>query len=160
MNQNTMASPPANQNKLDILMSSSWAFLTLSRLMGKEIDRLKLHDAISQRKQTLNKIFEENIANQLVPKEWRSLAKEIAIDAGVPEVQWFSSPDPARLPALTWVNEIGWGIIRNQNSQGQWIVDIGNKAITLSSENPITCMRMVIDKSDSGITSKPVFHLF
>ena len=160
MNQTTIESPQANLNKLDILMSSSWAFLTLSRLMGKEIDRLKLHDAISQKKQSLNKILEENIANKFVPNQWRSLAKEIAMDAGISEVQWFSSPDPARLPALTWVNEIGWGIIRNQNSQGQWIVDIGNKAITLSSENPMTCMRMVIDKSDSEITSKPVFHLF
>jgi ATP-binding cassette subfamily C protein LapB len=160
MNQNTMSPSSPSQNNLDILMSTSWAFLTLSRLMGKEIDRLKLHDAISERKQSLTQAFEENVTHQKMPSKWRSLAKEIAIDAGIADVEWFSSPDPARLPALTWVNEIGWGIIRNLNAQGQWIVDIGNRAVLLSAEQAIPCMRMVIDKSDANITSKPVFQLF
>lgn len=141
------AAPPAGDAE-----ALAVAIAKLSRTSGKEIDRLKLFAALSSKADALS-------VPALSPKEWRSLFNSVAADLGE-ETEWFVSPDPARLPCLTYLPGRGWGILLGMLPNGDYVFDASDEQSKISHEGAeIPCVRFA--KEVVAIdTNSPVFQLF
>jgi len=89
-----------------------------SKIQGKTLDRLRLHEAISKYLARAEVTHEDN---------WIQHLKLVATDAGVEKVSFFESPDPARLPAISWLPHLGWVTVRAQSPTGDWLLDCQGK---------------------------------
>jgi hypothetical protein len=80
------------------LMGLAYAINSCSRLQGIVVDRLRLHHAITKHEAELSDVQEQN---------WQGLLRKTAIEAGIEGIDWYEKPDPARLPAIAWLPELG-----------------------------------------------------
>jgi ATP-binding cassette subfamily C protein LapB len=122
-----------------------------SRLQGKVVDRLRLHQAIDRNHASL---AEANDAN------WRDHLKIIALDAGVDEIDWQEQPDPARLPAITWLAEQGWVLVRAQSPTGDWLIEHQGRFYQKSASEALPVGRLIISDKDGELKKAPVRTLF
>lgn len=152
-------------NDVGLMMSTSWAISTATRLLGSEIDRLRLHDAVSSHKSTLDRL-----ASYMKPAEstddfelvciWQDAMRQIALAAGLEGVEVQENPDPARFPALTYVPGAGWGVIRSLSPQNQWLIDVNGRMLGKDIDEPLPCVRLIIQSNQRATSDKPVFQLF
>lgn len=153
------------QRMVELSMSATWAITAATRAQGKEIDRLRLHDAVGQNLvQFANLVTEEMSGTQEKPgvrqSTWEAVIKRIAVAAGLDGIALQDRPDPARLPALTWVHGAGWAVIRGLNAQNQWLIDVNGQVIQADASQPLPCVRLIGESYDLPINEKPVFRLF
>lgn len=151
-------------------MSIAWAISLASRMQGREVDRLRLHDAVNQHKALLDELIVtastvvdvngQEIQSALSTQDWQEVVRAIAITAGIEAVELQAEPDVARLPAITFIAGKSWGVVRSQNPQGQWLVESGGQVLAVSSEQNLPCVRLIASKDDRSISDRPVFKLF
>lgn len=154
----------AIQRADDLLMSAAWVISTASRTQGKEVDRLQLHDAVKKAASRFSEIVavESDLAEgESVPESlWQGLIQEIALESGVEGVELYETPDPARLPAITWVSGVGWGVIRTLTAQNKWLVDLNGSMLEMPTDLSLPCLRFQVEGLQSGSKARPVFELF
>lgn len=148
-------------------MEIAWLVSAASRAQGHEVDRLRLHDAITENKALLN-----TLALAAHPKDdaitlpdaltslWQEALNQVATMAGVDAVEMSERPDPARMPSVTFMVGIGWGLIRGLSPQNQWLIDINGRTLAVPAENALPCARLILKANRGGISNKPVFQLF
>jgi len=134
---------------VELSMSATWAITAATRMQGKEIDRLRLHDAVSRNLVRFAELVTEEMSGTeenpgVTQSSWESAIRAIAMDAGIEEVELYERPDPARLPALVWVHGEGWGVIRGLNGQNCWVIDVGGQAAQVNAGQPMPCLRLVM----------------
>ncbi len=154
MNQdNPSADLSAEQaNSSAPMMALSFAINTCSRLQGRVIDRLRLHQAISKYQPELE---DTNIAN------WQDLLKRVVLEAGADALDWYDSPDPARLPAIAWLPNLGWAVLRSQTPTGDWLLDQGGKLLQRSAaDGEFPVARLILEKTQDGVQKNPVKEIF
>lgn len=132
-------------------MALASAIHTASRLQGRVVDRLQLHHAIGKHQASLGQTNEHN---------WRDHLKAVGLDAGAEAIDWQDQPDPARLPAITWLPEQGWVIVRAQLPNGDWLIDCQGKLIQKSAAEPLAVGRLVLPEGDIEADKNPVRSLF
>ena len=134
---------PINRPPLE--MQLAWAINTSIRLQGFDVDRNRLQAAISKHPihtkeggfiNPTNSSFGNN--NYL-----KNTFKDIARDAGIEKIEEYINPDPARMPAIAWLENYGWVVIRGLNTQNQWIVDIDGSFVNDQSISNTFCFRAV-----------------
>ena len=116
-------------------MSLSYAINSASRLQSQIVDRLRLHHAISHH-QTL--LIQTDVSN------WRDHLALVCIDAGIEKVDWYDKPDQARLPAISWLPEFGWVIVRAQAPTGNWLIECNGKWFEKSSFEAFPVGRLIL----------------
>jgi ATP-binding cassette subfamily C protein LapB len=122
-----------------------------SRLNGKAIDRLQLHHSIGKHQELLGRTEEDN---------WHEHLRLVALDAGVEEVEWHEQPDPARLPAISWISDKGWVLVRAMAPTGDWVIDCqGNMGLKSASE-PMPVVRIILSADKSMIDGGLVRGIF
>lgn len=121
------------------------------RLHGKSINRLQLHHAISKNKALLCSTGNDN---------WRDHLKAVGLDAGAEAVDWQDQPDPARLPAITWLPVQGWVLVRAQSPTGDWLIDFQGKLFQKSSSEPLPVGRFILPDVNSEADKSDVRSLF
>lgn len=136
--------------------------MSLSQLLGHELDRLRVHEALSVHASQIG-VLEDKVFNgqPVSDQTWQSILQEIAQDAGVSSVEILDEIDLARMPLVTWVEHLNWIIIQGADPSGGWIVRSiqGTHIIPLERQTPV--MRMVMTpKSVMKISEKPVFLMF
>lgn len=149
-------------------MSVAWAISLCTRLQGKEIDRLRLHDAINQKQIELSllaslELSQPEVDDEKVPlpqNVWQEALKAVALTAGLEAVEFLDEPDPARLPVLTWVEGIGWGVVRALTPQNSWFVEVDGKALQAQANKPLPCARLTAKRETAGATKKAAYRLF
>lgn len=127
------------------------AINAVARLQGHFIDRLSLHHAISGHSQQLIGVDESN---------WVDCLHSILSMAGIKANEVEECPDPARLPAITWIPELGWGVVRAYQPNGDWLLDFSGKLVQKPSENIISVIRLVFEKKAEANSRTPVRDLF
>lgn len=120
----------------------------IARLQGRHIDRLRLHQAISMHCDSLQSLSDSQIALR-----WREVVREILMEAGVDAIELQAQPDQARLPVLGWVPGMGWVVVRNLNSKGQWLIDHQGAVIALTADVELPCIR--IKFAEGGLADVP-----
>lgn len=162
MQNNTTISPE------DLMMSITWAISACTRLQGAEIDRLRLHEAVGSQRNSLVAFVGAgggdgrtiDLLDQDWVDRWQALLEKVAKSAGVELVEFHERPDPARLPAVTYMPELGWGVIRAINPQNQWLIDLQGTTVGRSADEPLPCARLLIPKDEMRTSDKPVYALF
>jgi len=124
---------------------------TCSRLQGSPIDRLRLHHAIGKYQSLLGRTDDTN---------WQDHLKEICLEAGVDAIEWTEQPDPARLPVIAWLPEMGWVIVRMLAPTGDWLIDQQGKMSQRSSIEPLVVGRLIFPAVSAEIDKHPVRTLF
>lgn len=153
---------------LDLTMSTAWAISSVTRLQGREIDRLRLHDAVSTHRDILEQLErlnevssgEQDKAAPVETAVWQETLRTVAVAAGVDAIELQDKPDPARLPALTYLPGLGWGIVRSLNAQNQWLVDVNGRVVQIAEDRALPTVRLIVQQSQKAMTEKPVFQLF
>lgn len=139
-------------------MSLAWAMNSLTREQGKELDRLRLHEAIGDYQVALDSLaIDGHIPAQ---SDWQGLVQSIAEKAGIDSIELFDQADPARLPLLTWVPSLGWGIIRSLSAQQQWVVDCQGVVQLISAASALPCVRLTLAVDKTHLKDKPAYRLF
>lgn len=149
---------PPNTEAANSAMSLAWAMNSLTREQGKEIDRLRLHEAIGHYQVALDSLVIEGHAP--TQAEWQALVQNIAEDAGIGVIELLDNPDPARLPLLTWNLGLGWGIIRSFSAQQKWVIDCQATLKTIPSETSLPCVRLALAADKAQLKDKPAYRLF
>lgn len=132
-------------------MALASAINTSSRLQGKVVDRLQLHHAISKHQALLGQTDALN---------WRDHLKAVGLDAGAEAIDWQDQPDPARLPAITWLPEQGWVIVRAQSPSGDWLIDCQGKLIQKPAAEALPIGRLILPEGKTEVDQSPVKTLF
>lgn len=136
----------------DSIMALSFAINTTSRLQGRVIDRLRLHQAISKHQSELENVDAGN---------WQELLKNVVLEAGADALDWYDKPDPARLPAITWLPDLGWTVLRSQTPTGDWLLDQGGKLLQRSAiDASFPVARLILAQTHEGEQSNPVKEIF
>lgn len=152
----------------ELSMGVAWAISLATRLGGKEVDRLRLHNAVDEGRSALAAVAEADSAPPpvedapaLVPQAlWQSTLISVAKAAGIEVVECHDRPDPARLPAVTWVAGRGWGVIRSLTGEGAWQVEVDGKSIGIPANGALPCIRFGFGADSGRVSDKPVFRLF
>lgn len=142
----------------DQAISLAWAINALTRSQGRELDRLRLHDAIGNYQVALDSLSIGGHDSK--SDEWQNLVKNIATSAGVDQVEFFDKPDPARLPVLSWVPKLGWCIVRNLTPQGHWVLDVQGVVKTIPADEDLPCARLTLTIEQSNAKDRPAYRLF
>lgn len=132
-------------------MALASAISTSSRLQGRVVDRLQLHHAISKH---------QAILSQTDALNWHDHLKTVALDAGAEAIDWQDQPDPARLPAISWLPEEGWVIVRAQSPTGDWLTDCQGKLIQKPAAEPLPVGRLILTEGNAEADPSPVRSLF
>jgi ATP-binding cassette subfamily C protein LapB len=140
-----------NQEQNQAAMTLSSAINSCSRLQGKVVDRLRLHHAISKHQKLLT---ETDVSN------WHNHLRLVVLDAGADDLDFQGNADPARLPAITWIPELGWGVVRSQAPTGDWIVEIQGKLTQRPFSDLMPVGRLVLTKDSSEVQGDTVKELF
>lgn len=153
------------QRMVELSMSATWAITAATRAAGKEVDRLRLHDAVGQNLVLFaNLVTEEMSGTPEAPgvrqQTWETVIKRIAMAAGLDGIALQERPDPARLPALTWVHGAGWGVIRGLNAQNQWLIDVNGQVLQADATQALPSVRLIGQDYELPASKKPVFRLF
>lgn len=122
-----------------------------SRLQGRTIERLQLHHAIGKHQAILGQTDECN---------WQDHLKTVGLDAGAEAIDWQEQPDPARLPAITWLPEQGWVIVRAQAPTGDWLIDCQGKVFSRSAVDPLPNGRLILPAGKTEADKNPAHSLF
>jgi ATP-binding cassette subfamily C protein LapB len=152
-------------NDAGLMMSTSWAISAVTRLLGCEIDRLRLHDAVSSHESSLNALASyrktKDASDDLeLLGIWQNVMRQLVVAAGLEGIEVQEAPDPARLPALTYVHGTGWGVIRGLSPQNQWLIDTNGQAFAKDADEPLPCVRLIVQSNQRATSDKPVFQLF
>lgn len=123
---------------------------TAARLQGKLIDRLQLHHVLGNHDNALNEANETN---------WQGQLKKIVLELGL-GIQWQDQPDSARLPAITWLSEYGWVLIRAQSPEGNWLIDWNGMVVKLPAIEKLAAARLIFSESVESSNTNPVRNLF
>lgn len=108
------------------------------RLQGGVIERLKLHNALSMHSERLAQVGELS---------WFDALKNVCEDAGIDGVDFMDEPDPARLPAISWIREYGWVLVRSQLPNGAWVISHQGKAIQMQLDKVFPVARLIFSNS-------------
>jgi len=134
------------------LMGLAYAINSCSRLQGIVVDRLRLHHAISKYENVLVDVQEQN---------WRDLLRNTALEAGIEGIDWYQKPDPARLPAIAWLPELGWVVLRAFTPAGNWLLDSGGKLQERTpSEGVFVVGRLILAKAQDQAKENAVKQIF
>lgn len=151
---------------VDFAMSAAWAITQAFRIAGSGVDRLRLHDAVTQAQPLFLQLAQaeasgtpENPGVRIT--DWQACLKQVALDAGAEAVEFQEKPDEARLPALTWVHGAGWALIRGLNASHEWMLETSaGKLIHWPEDLPLHTIRLVVESHAVPQLKKPVFRLF
>ena len=152
--ENPHLKPPEenlNQSLDELAIGLAAVMNSASKLQGKTLDRLQLHHAISKHQSQLNDVNETN---------WAKFFELIALESGAQSLDYFDQPDPARLPAISWISEYGWILVRGQTPSGDWLIDCQGKSIQYSASNPLPVARMIFSDQGSEENGSPVKNIF
>ena len=142
----------ADESAIADAMSLASVITVCTRLQGHAVDRLQLHDAISTILKTSTTTFEEN---------WQDRLGEVISNAGFEGVDILDAPDEARLPAIAWLKECGWLVVRARSPAGDWIIDVGGNLKQKPSAQPFTVARLVPSKDEDAQGERgAVYSLF
>jgi ATP-binding cassette subfamily C protein LapB len=134
------------------LMGLAYAINCCSRLQGIVVDRLRLHHAISKHEAELAVVQEQS---------WQDLLRKIAAEAGIEGIDWYQKPDPARLPAIAWLPELGWVVLRAFTPAGNWLLDSGGKFQERApSEGVLVVGRLILAEAQDQVKESPVKQIF
>ena len=84
-----------------------WALQRLAQMQGGALDALALHAAVSQLDSGMSPL-----------QGLRSVCKQLGLKTPKPQ----KAVDRAHLPLLSHTDAWGWGVVADQNPQGQWVV--------------------------------------
>jgi hypothetical protein len=139
MNTTAQAKP-----KMEGSMGLAWAITLASRLQGKEVDRLRLHEAISAHLPAIAALSEQpGLVIDQHTTNWDHLLKRVATSAGIQGIEFYEKPDSARVPFISWSAELGLVLVRSLAPNGQWIVDAGGQGVSIPPENIFPVARLV-----------------
>jgi ATP-binding cassette subfamily C protein LapB len=133
------------------MMALSLAINTVSRLQGKVIDRLRMHHALAKYEESLSKTSSEN---------WQELFRDVADAAGVDSVEFMEKPDPARLPAVSWLPDLGWIIVRAQAPTGAWVIECNGVMSQREAIGLLPVARLSFNLTDAGARKNTVREIF
>ena len=134
------------------LMGLAYAINSCSRLQGIVVDRLRLHHAISK--------YETELADVQL-KNWQDLLRKTALEAGIEGIDWYQKPDPARLPAIAWLPELGWFVLRAFTPAGNWLLDSGGKLQErVPSGGEFVVGRLILAEAQEQAKENPVKQIF
>lgn len=163
-NQRTPNPSMIEAGGVSLQMSIAWAITTATRLQGHEIDRLRLHDAVIANKSAIDELAAysviDGVENDLqLMALWQKVLLTICGAAGIDGIEIHERPDPARLPALTYIPGAGWGLVRTLDAQNRWLVDFNGNVLTKDAGGALSCLRLVVRNEPKRDTDKPVFRL-
>lgn len=140
-----------NQSSDELAIGLAAVMNAASKLQGKALDRLQLHHAISKYKNQLSEVNEAS---------WVKCLESIALEAGAESLVSFDQPDPARLPAISWLSDYGWILVKGQTPSGDWLIDCQGKSVQYSASNHLPVARMAFPEQDLKENTSPVKSIF
>jgi ATP-binding cassette subfamily C protein LapB len=96
----------------------------LAQLQAESLDRVALHEACTAALESAERSGSDEasspVANALATDPQAQLAT-VCRHLQVKPAVWLARPDASSVPALLHHRNRGWGILRGQNGQGQWV---------------------------------------
>jgi ATP-binding cassette subfamily C protein LapB len=155
-----------SQKQIEILspaMQLAWVINSCIRLQGQDLDKLILHSAITKNQSKIEELAassKKNDGSILLHQNWQSLLKEVGLEAGISNIEEYPQPDPARMPAISWIEQYGWVIIRGKNPQNNWLVDVCGTPIVIPESADLPCIRLVKNYGGDKGEQSSAFHIF
>lgn len=149
---NTEQAANTGQATIDPSQGLAWAVSTIARVQGKTVDRLRLHQAVTDHQAALTALAQ---TEGDVASLWQSAARSVVTGAGVDAIEVQAQPDAARLPALTWIPGAGWAIVRALSPQNQWLVDLQGVLRAVPTDKPLPCVRLILPETDAVDADEP-----
>lgn len=156
MTMNLSGTPSLNTNEplcaepIEARMALASAIHTSTRLQGHVVDRLRLHHALAPEQAPQQATDDAN---------WREHLLQVALNIGAAGVDWTEQPDPARLPAVTWVPGTGWAMVRGKTPAGDWLIESQGQTRLWPADQALPVGRLVFPPPSKG-ADRPVWHLF
>lgn len=145
----------SDTNSLPLKVALTAAIATCARQLGKPVDRLRLHDAINSHSTELEQ------ASELLDAEvMLNLAAEVSKASGVPSVELIPDLDPARLPCMVYLNEVGFGVVLGCTPKQEWVIATADRMINVPIAPGISGLRFIFPAQSDLLIEKPVFNLF
>lgn len=126
----------------------------MSQLVQQPLDRHALMQAVEELRKTKRGYSPAQIISRLCGK------------LGLPKVKTIKTPDPANMPLLAHHPKTGWMLIRGQNAQQEWVLDVWNSQAqkfqeTKSRKSKLNGLSMfkVNLKPDFETSDSPIFQL-
>jgi ATP-binding cassette subfamily C protein LapB len=163
MNTPDMRTSQKPVEKLSPSMQMAWAINSCIRLQGKDIDRLLLHSAITGNTEKIDELAlsaNNNDESIILAQNWQSLLKKVGSQAGIEVIEEYDQPDPARMPAISWLEEHGWVVIRGKNPQNSWLVDVAGTFIVIAETADLPCIRLVKNLLNDGNKTASAYQIF
>lgn len=158
LNQSQTA--PSTVNALDPSQGLAWAVSAIARFQNKSVDRLRLHEAVTDHQLQLATLAQvqpdgPDVVNSNYAEIWQDIVRSVVQSAGVDAIEKQDEPDAARLSALTWLPGAGWAVIRNRTSDNQWLLDFQGVLRALPADKPLPCVRLLIADNYLAGADKP-----
>lgn len=134
-------SPNTDAKSIDYTAGFAWSVQRIARLLSFTVDRLKLHEAISEHRRELSESIEKDLSQELA-SHWQIVSIKLMKLAGIEQIETYSQPDPARLPLLTWIPKLGWGVIVSRRPDGKWLVEVNGIPQTVDANKPLPSLRL------------------
>lgn len=132
-------------------MALATALQTAARQQGRSLDRLRLHGVISRYRDQLVAADETS---------WPRLLKDVALAAGIEEIVLLAAPDAARLPAVSWLPDLGWVMVRALTPTGDWLLDRQGQPLTHPAAAELVVARLVLAAPEPADARRPVLKMF
>ncbi len=144
----------------DATQGLAWAISSMARIQSKTVDRLRLHESVSDHQSELAALAlvkpdGPEVAGSNFAQLWQDVVRSVVKAAGLESIEVQEEPDAARLPALTWLPGAGWAVIRNRTSDNQWLLDFQGVMRTIPVDQPLACIRLILADSPIGDHSNP-----
>ena len=95
----------------------------LAQLQGEAVDRVALHDACKAAGEAGDASSPPEAAAEAARPNPQTQLARVCRHLQVLPARWLRAPDATSVPALLHHPERGWGILRGQNGQGQWVAE-------------------------------------
>jgi len=161
MDQTTTNQTPvsASSNLLEPTEGLATAILQIARMQSKSIDRLRLHQAITESKTDFAPLASLPVEDEMTISDttqvWQKVLREVLIQTGLEGMEVHDSPDAARMPALSWLPGVGWAVIRNLTSDKKWLLDVQGVPRTIPADKPLPCVRFIYSEEEDEGKRKP-----
>lgn len=133
------------------IMNLAHSINVVCRMQNQSIDRLRLHHALTTYQDILDSTDDTN---------WKSQLQSVCLESGIDMVEFQDSPDPARLPSIGWLPDLGWVVIRAQTPSGSWLIESNGHLSQRDPMEPLSVARFIFTSSEADKRKGTVYRIF
>jgi ATP-binding cassette subfamily C protein LapB len=146
--------------KISLCIGLNWAITQLAKLQGRKLDRVQLHQVLGKYEDDLDRLgASDEVKAGRADFVWQPILGRVINAADLGTYEFYDQPEPARLPAISYLNDSGWVIVRQMGGDGQWLVESVDGLSKIAAGESMPCVRIVFKDDQRTEESGRAFQL-